>query len=164
MHGVNIGSNPYSEANLKSKGDMETKKIWHTATEIPNGKDRYIFKWKDRNSYKLTQDKRWVESRLQSPTCFDKHIERWAYIKDLESICEQPQQESIDWEQREYDLAKDMFSRMMVAYNTDTDNGRCFRGTVQNIALLKGKTEAVYLADVARGAASVFIERYKENY
>ena len=155
MHGVNIGSNPYSEANLKSKGDMETKKIWHTATEIPNGKDRYIFKWKDRNSYKLTQDKRWVESRLQS--------ERWAYIKDLESICEQPQQESIDWEQREYDLAKDMFPKMMVAFNTD--NGKCgFRGTVQNIALLKGKTEAVYLADVARGAASVFIERYKENY
>lgn len=134
---------------------METKKIWHTATEIPNGKDRYIFKWKDRNSYKLTQDKRWVESRLQS--------ERWAYIKDLESICEQPQQESIDWEQREYDLAKDMFSKMMVAFNTDND--KCgFRGTVQNIALLKGKTEAVYLADVARGAASVFIERYKENY
>lgn len=162
MHGVNIGSNPYSEANLKSKGDMETKNIWHTATEIPNGKDRYIFKWKDHDSYKLVRRKEWVESRLQAPTEFKNHIERWAYIKDFESICEQLQQDPIDWEQREYDLAKDMFSRMMVAYNTDND--RRFRGTVQNIALLKGKTEAVYLADVARGAASVFIERYKENY
>lgn len=57
-----------------------------------------------------------------------------------------------------------MYSRMMVAYNTDIDNVRCFRGTVQNIASLKGKTEAAYLADVARGGASVFIERYKENY
>ena len=161
MHGVNIGSNPYSETNLKLKGDMEIK-IWHTATEIPNGKDRYIFKWKDRKSYKLVRDKSWVESRLQSPTDFNSHIERWAYIKDLESICEQLQHDPVDWEQREYDLAKDMFSRMMIAYNTDND--RCFRGTVQNIALLKGKTEAVYLADVARGAASVFIERYKENY
>lgn len=52
----------------------------------------------------------------------------------------------------------------MVAYNTDIDNVRCFRGTVQNIASLKGKTEAAYLADVAKGAASVFIERYKKNY
>lgn len=163
MHGVNIGSNPYSEANLKSKGDMETKKIWHTATEIPNGKDRYIFKWKDRNSYKLTQDKRWVESRLQSPTCFDKHIERWAYIKDLESICEQPQQKPIDWEQREYDLAKDMFSRMMLAFNTD--NSKCgFRGAVQNMAGIKRKTEAAYIADVAITSASMFVKRYEENY
>ena len=162
MHGVNIGSNPYSETNLKLNGDMETIKIWHTATEIPNGKDRYIFKWKDHNSYKLVRDKSWVEIRLQSPTYFDKHIERWAYIKDLESICEQLQHDPIDWEQREYDLAKDMFSRMMVAYNTDIDNVRCFHGTVQNIASLKGKTEAAYLADVAKGAASVFIERYKK--
>ena len=142
---------------------METKKIWHTATEIPNGKDRYIFKWKDRNSYKLTQDKRWVESRLQSPTCFDKHIERWAYIKDLESICEQPQQKPIDWEQREYDLAKDMFSRMMLAFNTD--NSKCgFRGAVQNMAGIKRKTEAAYIADVAITSASMFVKRYEENY
>lgn len=161
MHGVNIGSNPYSEANLKLKGDMETKKIWHTATEIPNGKDRYIIKWKDRNSYKLATDNEYVTCRLKEPFCL-LQIERWAYIKDFEATCEQFQQKPIDWEQREYDLAKDMFSRMMIAYNTDND--RCFRGTVQNIALLKGKTEAVYLADVARGAASVFIERYKENY
>ena len=125
MHGVNIGSNPYSETNLKLNGNMETIKIWHTATEIPNGKDSYIFKWKDHNSYKLVRDKSWVESRLQSPTYFDKHIERWAYIKDLDSICEQLQHDSIDWEQREYDLAKDMFSKMMVAYNTDIDNVRC---------------------------------------
>lgn len=163
MHGVNIGSNPYSETNLKLKGDMETIKIWHTATEIPNGKDRYVFKWKDHKSYKLVRDKSWVESRLQSPTNFDNHIERWAYIKDLESICEQPQQKPIDWEQREYDLAKDMFSKMMVAFNTDND--KCgFRGVVQNMACIKSKTEAEYLADVARAAASVFIERYEENY
>ena len=87
---------------------METIKIWHTATEIPNGKDRYIFKWKDHNSYKLVRDKSWVEIRLQSPTYFDKHIERWAYIKDLESICEQLQHDPIDWEQRRYEIAKDM--------------------------------------------------------
>lgn len=85
---------------------METKNIWHTGTEIPNGKDRYIFKWKDRNSYKLVRGKEWVENRLQSPTEFKNHIERWAYIKDLESICEQLQQESIDWEQRRYEIAK----------------------------------------------------------
>lgn len=77
---------------------METKNIWHTGTEIPNGKDRYIFKWKDRDSYKLVRGKEWVENRLQSPTEFKNHIERWAYIKDLKSICEQLQQEPIDWE------------------------------------------------------------------
>ena len=87
---------------------METIKIWHTATEIPNGKDSYIFKWKDHNSYKLVRDKSWVESRLQSPTYCDKHIERWAYIKDLDSICEQLQHDPIDWEQRRYEIAKDM--------------------------------------------------------
>lgn len=85
---------------------METKNIWHTGTEIPNGKDRYIFKWKDRDSYKLVRGKEWVENRLQSPTEFKNHIERWAYIKDLESICEQLQQEPIDWEQRRYEIAK----------------------------------------------------------
>ena len=107
MHGVNIGSNPYSEANLKLKGDMETKKIWHTATEIPNGQDRYIIKWKDRNSYKLATDNEYVTRRLKEPSCL-LQIERWAYIKDFEATCEQFQQKPIDWEQRRYEIAKDM--------------------------------------------------------
>lgn len=93
---------------------METKNIWHTGTEIPNGKDRYIFKWKDHNSYKLVRGKEWVENRLQSPTGFKNHIERWAYIKDLESICEQLQQEPIDWEQRRYEIAKEMLRTIYI--------------------------------------------------
>ena len=80
----------------------------------------------------------------------------------FEEIIESPQS-GIDWEQRKYDLAKDMFSRMMVAFNTDND--KCgFRAAVKNIVLYKGKTETMYIADVARTAASVFIERYKEYY
>lgn len=146
MHGVNIGSNPYSETNLKLKGDMEIK-IWHTATEIPNGKDRYIFKWKDRKSYKLVRDKSWVESRLQSPTDFNSHIERWAYIKDLESICEQLQQDPIDWEQRRYEIAKDML------YAIYTDEGNEKRSTNPGIEFeyqsLEGNArEAVRYANV----------------
>ena len=99
-------------------GNMETIKIWHTATEIPNGKDSYIFKWKDHKSYKLVRDKIWIESRLQSPTCFDHHIERWAYIKDLESICEQLQHDPIDWEQRRYEIAKEVLSDLKNNFGT----------------------------------------------
>lgn len=146
MHGVNIGSNPYSETNLKLKGDMEIK-IWHTATEIPNGKDRYIFKWKDRKSYKLVRDKSWVESRLQSPTDFNSHIERWAYIKDLESICEQLQHDPIDWEQRKYEIAKDMLCAIY------TDEGNEKRSTNPGIefeyqSLESNAREAVRYANV----------------
>jgi hypothetical protein len=86
-------------------------------------------------------------------------LNRYNYF---EEIIESPQS-GIDWEQRKYDLAKDMFSRMMVAFNTDND--KCgFRAAVKNIVLYKGKTETMYIADVARTAASVFIERYKEYY
>lgn len=47
----------------------------------------------------------------------------------FEEIIESPQS-GIDWEQRKYDLAKDMFSRMMVAFNTDND--KCgFRAAVK---------------------------------
>ena len=118
---------------------METKNIWHTGTEIPNGKDRYIFKWKDRNSYKLVRGKEWVENRLQSPTAFRYHIERWAYIKDLESICEQLQQEPIDWEQRRYEIAKEMLP--IIYYDDKPAEGEDYL-TLPQIA-----NEAVRFAD-----------------
>lgn len=126
---------------------METKNIWHTGTEIPNGKDRYIFKWKDRNSYKLVRGKEWVENRLQSPTAFKYHIERWAYIKDLESICEQLQQEPIDWEQRRYEIAKEMLRTIYI------EDGKEKRSTDPGIEFeyqsLEGcASEAVKFADV----------------
>lgn len=78
---------------------------WHTSKEIPNGKDRYIIKWKDYNTYSLAISKEWVEGRLMNPSDFTE-IERWAYIKDLEAICEQHQEKQIDWEQRRYEIAK----------------------------------------------------------
>lgn len=79
---------------------------WHTNKEIPNDKDRYIIKWKGRNSYKLATGKEWVTSRLKGTSPYIKEIERWAYIKDFEVPCEQHQQKQIDWEQRRYDIAK----------------------------------------------------------
>lgn len=79
-------------------------KKWHTNKEIPNGKDRYIIKWKGLNSYKLATSEEFVTSRFEST--FLRYIERWAYIKDFEVTCEQHQQKQIDWEQRRYDIAK----------------------------------------------------------
>ena len=76
---------------------------WHTSKEIPNGKDRYIIKWKDYNTYSISKE--WVEGRLMNPSDFTE-IERWAYIKDLEATCEQHQEKQIDWEQRRYEIAK----------------------------------------------------------
>lgn len=84
---------------------METKKIWHTGKEIPNGKDKYIIKWKDHNSYKLVTSEEYVTCRLENPQ-YMCAIERWAYIKDFETGCEAPQQNDIDWEQRRYEIAK----------------------------------------------------------
>lgn len=78
---------------------------WHTNKEIPNGKDRYIVKWKDRNSYALATCKECVTIRLKNPSGFSV-IERWAYIKDFEDTCEQHQEKQIDWEQRRYEIAK----------------------------------------------------------
>ena len=78
---------------------------WHTNKEIPNGKDRYIIKWKGHNSYRLATDKEHVTCRLECPS-WAFEIERWAYIKDFEVPCEQHQQKQIDWEQRRYDIAK----------------------------------------------------------
>lgn len=78
---------------------------WHTNTEIPNSKDRYIIKWKGHNTYSLATGKEWIESRLKNPSGFTE-IERWAYIKDFEVPCEQHQEKQIDWEQRRYDIAK----------------------------------------------------------
>lgn len=67
---------------------------------------------------------------------------------------------SVDWEKRKYDLASDLFARMMVAYNKDND--KCgFRGAVKNMASLEGKSDIAYLADVAIGEASYFAKRYK---
>ena len=108
---------------------MEIKNIWHTGTEIPNGKDRYIFKWKDRDSYKLVRSKEWVENRLQSPTEFMNQIERWAYIKDIESIRSNFDKNPIDWEQRRYEIAKDMLRTIYMDEGEEkrnTDSGIAF--------------------------------------
>lgn len=69
---------------------------------------------------------------------------------------------NIDWEMRQYNLASDMFSRMMVALNAD--NEKCgFRAAVKNAALSEGKSETRYIADAAIGQASNFVRRYKEK-
>lgn len=78
---------------------------WHTNTEIPNDKDRYIIKFKGSKSYKLATCKEWVLNRLGG-TRYLQEIERWAYIKDFEVTSEQHQEKQIDWEQRRYDIAK----------------------------------------------------------
>ena len=89
---------------------------WHTNTEIPNSKDRYIIKWKGHNTYSLATGKEWVESRLKSPSGFTE-IERWAYIKDFEIPCEQHQEKQIDWEQRRYEIAKEMLHDCVEYYD-----------------------------------------------
>lgn len=62
----------------------------------------------------------------------------------------------------QYNLASDIFSRMMVALNTD--NEKCgFRAAVKNAALSEGKSETRYIADAAIGQASHFVRRYKEK-
>lgn len=66
----------------------------------------------------------------------------------------------VDWEKRKYDLASDLFARMMVEYNKDNDKFG-FRAAIKNVSLLKGKSEVAYLSDTAIGEASYFIERYK---
>lgn len=141
-----MGSNPYSEANLNLEGDMGTIKIWHTAKEIPNGKDRYIIKWKDRNSYKLALGKEYITSRLENPSGLSE-IERWAYIKDFEATSEQFQQKQIDWEQRRYEIAKDMLRTIYI------EDGKEKRSTDPGIEFeyqsLEGcASEAVRFADV----------------
>lgn len=69
---------------------------------------------------------------------------------------------NIDWEMRQYNLASDIFSRMMVALNED--NEKCgFRAAVKNTALSEGKSETRYIADEAIGQASHFVRRYKEK-
>lgn len=69
---------------------------------------------------------------------------------------------NIDWEMRQYNIASDMFSRMMVALNMD--NEKCgFRAAVKNAAWSESKSETRYIADVAIGQASHFIKQYKEN-
>jgi hypothetical protein len=133
---------------------METKKNWHTNTEIPNGKDRYIIKWKDRNSYKLATDKEWVIFRLSKPS-FAYEIERWAYIKDLETTCEQLQQKQVDWEQRRYEIAKDMLCAIYM------DEGNEKRSTDPGIEF-----EYQSLEGSAREAvryANVLIEELKKH-
>lgn len=94
---------------------------WHTNTEIPNGKDRYIIKWKGRNSYDLATCKECVTIRLKNPSGFSV-IERWAYIKDFETTSEQHQEKQIDWEQRRYDIAKNMLCNI---YVDDGNESRC---------------------------------------
>ena len=49
-------------------------------------------------------------------------IERWAYIKDLEDSCKTPLQGQIDWEQRRYEIAKDM---LCAIYVDDGNESRC---------------------------------------
>ena len=99
---------------------------WHTNKEIPNCKDRYIIKWKGHNSYKLATGKEWVTSRLEDPS-FGWEIERWAYIKDFEVSCEQHQEKQIDWEQRRYEIAKDMLCAIFM------DEGNEKRSTNKSI-------------------------------
>lgn len=99
---------------------------WHTNKEIPNGKDRYIVKWKGHNSYKLVTGKRLVTSRLKHPS-WGWEIERWAYIKDFEVPCEQHQENQIDWEQRRYEIAKDMLCAIFM------DEGNEKRSTNKSI-------------------------------
>lgn len=99
---------------------------WHTNKEIPNCKDRYIIKWKGHNSYKLATGKEWVTSRLEHPSC-RLEIERWAYIKDFEVSCEQHQEKQIDWEQRRYEIAKDMLCAIFM------DEGNEKRSTNKSI-------------------------------
>ena len=69
---------------------------------------------------------------------------------------------SIDWKRRKYDLATDLFARMMVAYNKDND--KCgFREAIKNMASLEGKSSIAYLADVAIKEASYFVKCYKDK-
>lgn len=99
---------------------------WHTNKEIPNGKDRYIIKWKGHNLYRLATDKEHVTCRLEHPS-WGWEIERWAYIKDLEVSCEQHQEKQIDWEQRRYEIAKDMLCAIFM------DEGNEKRSTNKSI-------------------------------
>lgn len=94
---------------------------WHTNTEIPNDKDRYIIKFKGSKSYKLATGKEWVLNRLCGTRYLQK-IERWAYIKDFEVTSEQHQEKQIDWEQRRYDIAKNM---LCAIYVDDGNESRC---------------------------------------
>ena len=125
---------------------MVQKRIWHTGTEIPNSRDRYIIKWKGHNSYKLATGKKYVVNRLNMPT-WGYMIERWAYIKDLEDSCRTSLQGLIDWEQRRYEIAKDMLPAIYM------DDGNAQRADHSPSNGFEYKTpegcakEAVHLAD-----------------
>ena len=133
---------------------METKKFWHTNTEIPNGKDRYIIKWKGCNSYKLATSNEYIISRL-TPSRFLREIERWAYIKDFETTREQLQQKQVDWEQRRYEIAKDMLCAIYM------DEGNEKRSTDPGIEFEYQSLEGS--AKEAVRYANVLIEELKKH-